>query len=147
MDTHINARLTPRGREDMIRAVVDGGLCKAQAARQFNTTGKTVHKWVARCRTHGAEGLRDRSSRPHSLPSQTPPSTADAVEARRRDRQTQGQIAAHLGISTATVSRICKARGLSRLDAIEPKDPRPRVSALLSRAASPASPSGARDAR
>jgi transposase InsO family protein len=126
MDTHNNARLTPRGREDMVRAVVDRGLSKVEAARQFNTTWKTIHKWVTRFRALGVEGLRDRSSRPHSLPSQTPLATADAVEACRRDRRTQTHIAAELGLSTATVSRICKARGLSRLDAIEPKDPRPR---------------------
>jgi transposase-like protein len=37
MDTHKNARLTPKGREAMVRAVVDGGLSKAAAARKFNT--------------------------------------------------------------------------------------------------------------
>ena len=42
MNTHKNARLTPKGREDMVRAVVDCGLSKAAAARQFNTTAKTV---------------------------------------------------------------------------------------------------------
>jgi hypothetical protein len=41
MDTHKNARLTPKGREEMVRAVVDCGLTKAAAARQFNTTPKT----------------------------------------------------------------------------------------------------------
>ena len=110
----------------MVRAVVDGGLSKAEAARQFATTAKTVAKWVHRFRTLGVEGLRDRSSRPHSLPSRTPLATADAVEALRRDRHTQGHIAAKLGLSTATVSRVCRGRGLSRLDAIEPKPPRPR---------------------
>jgi transposase InsO family protein len=126
MDTHDNARLTPRGREDMVRAVVDRGLSKAEAARQFNTSWKTVDKWVNRFRALGVEGLRDRSSRPHASPSQTPLATADAVEILRRDRRTQGHIAATLGLSSTTVSRICKTRGLSRLTAIEPKDPRPR---------------------
>jgi hypothetical protein len=42
MDTHQNAPLTPRGREMMVRAVVDRGLSKAAVARQFNTTPKTV---------------------------------------------------------------------------------------------------------
>lgn len=97
MDTHNNARLTPRGREDMIRAVVDRGLSKAEAARQFNTSWKTVDKWVNRFRALGIEGLRDRSSRPHASPSQTPFATADAVETLRRDRRTQGHIAAALG--------------------------------------------------
>jgi transposase InsO family protein len=126
MDTHNNARLTPRGREEMVRAVVDRGLSKAEAARQFNTTWKTVDKWIRRFRMDGSDGLRDRSSRPHSSPSQTPLATADAVEILRRDRHTQSHVAAKLGLSTATVSRICMARGLSRLTAIEPKEPRPR---------------------
>lgn len=45
MDVHKNARLTPKGREEMVRAVVDGGLSKAGAARQCHTTPKTVAKW------------------------------------------------------------------------------------------------------
>lgn len=126
MDTHNNARLTPRGREDMVRAVVDGGLTKAQAARQFNTTPKTVIKWVERFRAHGVTGLRDRSSRPHSLPSQTPAATCDAVEALRRQRRTQANIALELGLARATVSRILKRRGLGLLSSIEPTEPRPR---------------------
>jgi transposase-like protein len=42
MDTHKNARLTPKGREEMVRAIVDRGMSNAAAARQFNTTPKTV---------------------------------------------------------------------------------------------------------
>src|SRR5256884_2199334 len=63
MDTHKNARLTPKGREEMVRAVVDGALTKAAAARRYNTTPKTVAKWVNRFRAEGVDGLRDRSSR------------------------------------------------------------------------------------
>jgi transposase InsO family protein len=72
------------------------------------------------------EGLRDRSSRPLSLPSQIPLATADAVESLRRQRCTQEQIAAQLSISKASVSRILHRRGLSLLSALEPQPPRPR---------------------
>ena len=41
-------RLTPKGREAMVRRVVEGGLIEGGAARQFNTTPKTVAKWVER---------------------------------------------------------------------------------------------------
>jgi transposase InsO family protein len=126
MDTHKNARLTPKGREEMVRAVVDRGLGGAAAARQFNTTPKTVAKWVKRFNAEGLSGLRDRSSRPLSSPSQTAPATRDAVEALRRERHTQSSIAAKLELSPATVSRILRARGLSLLSAIEPQPPRPR---------------------
>ncbi len=62
MDTHKNASLTPKGREAMARSVIEGGLSKVAAARQFNTTPKTVAKWVARFRAKGVAGLQDRSS-------------------------------------------------------------------------------------
>jgi DNA-binding NarL/FixJ family response regulator len=38
MDSHKNARLTPKDREQMVLAVVDCGLSKAEAARRYNTT-------------------------------------------------------------------------------------------------------------
>jgi len=126
MDVHDNAHLTPRGREAMVRAVVDDGHTQAQTARLFNTTARTVGKWVRRFRAEGAAGLRDRSSRPHSLPGQTALATCDVVEALRRQRRTQAAIAAETGLSAATVSRILKRRGLSLLSAIEPAEPRPR---------------------
>jgi transposase InsO family protein len=123
MDTHKNARLTPKGREDMVRAVVDYGRSKAAAARQFNTTPKTVGKWVERFRAEGVDGLQDRSSKPLSSPGQTPPATCVAVETLRRRRYTGQQIAAELGISPATVSRILHRMGLNRLSALEPAEP------------------------
>ena len=126
MDTHQNARLTPKGREAMVRTVVDDGLTKAEAARQFNTTNKTFAKWVERFRILGVDGLRDRSSRPLSSPSQTPATTCDAVEALRRQRRTQYHIASERALSKATVSRIPKRRGLSLLSTLEPAQPRPR---------------------
>ena len=97
MDTHKNAPLTPRGREAMVRSVVDGGLSQAAAARQFNVTPKTVAKWVKRFRAEGVTGLTDRSSRPHSSPNQTPAAACAAVETLRRQRYIGKQIAAEVG--------------------------------------------------
>lgn len=107
----------------MVRAVVNGGMSKAAAARQFNTTPKTVSKWVRRFQVEGVDGLRDRSSRPLSSPGQIPPAKADAVEMLRRQRRTQQHIADELGISPASVSRILRRRGLSLLSALEPHPP------------------------
>ena len=123
MDTHKNAPLTPKGREAMVRIVIEGGVTKAAAAHQFNTTAKTVAKWVERFRAEGVDGLRDRSSKPHSLPSQTSPATCAAVEALRRQRHTGKQIAAEVGVAPATVSRILRRLGLNRLSALEPAEP------------------------
>ncbi len=123
MDTHKNAPLTPKGREAMVRGVIEGGLSKAAAARQFNTTAKTVAKWVERFRAEGVCGLRDRSSKPHSLPNQTAPATCTAIETLRRQRHTGKHIATEVGVSAATVSRILRRLGLNRLSALEPAEP------------------------
>jgi transposase InsO family protein len=107
----------------MVRSVVEEGLSVAAAAHRFNITAKTTAKWVKRFRAEGVDGLRDRSSRPHSLPSQTPAATCAVVEALRRQRYTGKQIAIELGISPATVSRILRRLGLNRLSALEPAEP------------------------
>ena len=122
MNSHKNAPLTPKGREAMVRSVVEGGLGQADAADQFNTTPKTVAKWVKRFRAEGVDGLRDRSSRPHSLPSQTAPATCTVIEALRRRRHTGKQIAAETGVSPATVSRILRRLGLNRMRDLEPAE-------------------------
>src|SRR5947208_14814768 len=123
MDIHKNARLTPKGREAMVHVVVDGGLTNPAAARRFSITAKTVAKWVKRFKAEGVDGLRDRSSRPRSLPRQTPPTTCAAIDALRRQRHTGKQIAAEVGISPTTVSRILRRLGLSSLKALEPAEP------------------------
>lgn len=123
MNSHKNALLTPKGREAMVRAVVDAGLSVATVARLYRTTPKTVSKWVARFRAEGIDGLRDRSSKPHSSPSQTPPATCAAIEASRRQRHTGKQIAAEVGVSPATVSRVLRRLGLNALKALEPAEP------------------------
>ena len=88
MNTHNNARLTPKGREAMVRAVVDHGSSKVAAARQFNASAKTVAKWVARFQAEGVVGLRDRSSKPLASPSQIPLAAAFLPQA--ADRRTAG---------------------------------------------------------
>jgi transposase len=93
------------------------------AARQFNTTPKTVAKWVERFRAEGVDGLRDRSSRPLSLPGQTAPATCAVVEALRRQRYTGKQIAVETGVSAATLSRILRRLGLNRIRDLEPAEP------------------------
>jgi transposase InsO family protein len=123
MNTHKNAVLTPKGREVMVRSVVEGGLSKADAAYQFNITPKTVAKWVERFRAEGVDGLRDRSSRPLSLPSQTPEAKSTAIERLRRQRHTGKQIAAEVGVSAATVSRVLRRLGLNRIRDLEPAEP------------------------
>ena len=122
MDVHKNARLTPKGRGEMVRRVLAGERVSAVAAA-FSTTAKTVSKWVDRFLKEGLAGLRDRSSRPHRLRSPTPAWTAERVIALRRQRFTGRQIAKETGVSRATVSRLLRAAGLSRIRDLEPPAP------------------------
>jgi transposase-like protein len=58
MDVHKNAPLTPKGRETMVRSVIEGGLSKAAAVRQVNTIPKIVAKWVERFRAGGVAKVK-----------------------------------------------------------------------------------------
>jgi transposase InsO family protein len=122
MNIHKNARLTPHGRELIVRQVASGQMPKA-AARAAGVCPRTVRKWVARYKAEGIEGLRDRSSRPHRLYRPTPAAIVEQVEALRRQRWTGKQIAAEVGVSPATVSRVLRRLGLNRIKALEPAEP------------------------
>ena len=123
MDVHKNARLTPRSRAELVRRVVEQGQSPKAVATAFGLCVKTVRKWGARWRAEGEAGLEDRSSRPHRLRRPTPAAVMARVGDLRRQRWTGKAIAAELGVSPATVSRILKRLGLSRLRDLEPAAP------------------------
>jgi transposase InsO family protein len=122
MNIHKNARLTPRGRERLVRKIESGQSPEA-AARAAGVCPRTARKWFARFKAEGVEGLQDRSSRPHRLRQPTPVAIVERVEALRRRRFTGKQIAAEVGVAQATVSRILERLGLNRLQALEPAEP------------------------
>src|SRR5271167_2204577 len=68
MNIHTNARLTPRSREALVAAITHQRLTAKAAAAAFAVSERTARKWLARFRTEGADGLRDRSSRPRRSP-------------------------------------------------------------------------------
>jgi len=120
MNVHKNAKLTPRGREEIVKRRAAGETSAAIAAA-LGVSSATVCKWVRRHKTEGMAGLQDRSSRPRRLRQKASKEQEDAVEALRRKRMPFWKIAAEVGLSRATVARIGKAKGLSRLSALEPK--------------------------
>ena len=123
MNIHKNAKLTPRGRAEIVRRVLDQGQTPKAVATAFGVCERTVRKWVARYRAEGSRGLQDRSSRPHTLRQATPAPVVRQIATLRRRRCTGAQIAAELGVSTATVSRVLRRLGLNRLKALEPAEP------------------------
>jgi transposase InsO family protein len=122
MNIHKNARLTPSGRERLVRLAISG-LAPQAVAETMGVCAKTVRKWVARFEAEGVAGLQDRSSRPHSLHQPTPARTQEAIVALRRQRLTGQQIARDLCVSPATVSRVLRRHGLSRITDLEPPEP------------------------
>ena len=122
MDVHKNARLTPHGREHLAKKVLSGQTPQA-ASEAAGVCPRTGRKWVERFKQEGLTGLQDRSSRPHRLHQPTPPEVIERIESLRRQRLPGNEIAATVGVSAATVSRVLKRLGLNKLSALEPAEP------------------------
>jgi transposase len=114
MNMHKNARLTPLGRERIVRQVESGQTPEA-VSETAGVCPRTVRKWVERYRREGLAGLQDRSSRPHRLRRPTPQTVIAEIERLRRQRWTGKQIAAQVGVSPATVSRVLRRLGLNKV--------------------------------
>ncbi len=123
MDYHQNARLTVSLREELARRVILEKVTLKLAAASFNVSAKTAAKWVPRYREGGAEGLRDRSSRPCRCYRQTPSAFIERVLALRRLRWNGWRIARETRLSRATVSRILRRAGMNRLRSLDPPPP------------------------
>ena len=123
MDMHQNARLTPRGRAELVRRVVVMGQAQKTVASDLGVDVKTVRKWCTRFQAEGAAGLLDRSSRPHRLRQPTPEAIVEQIAVLRRQRWTGDQIACQVGVSPATVSRVLRRLGLSRFEDLVPAAP------------------------
>ena len=123
MDIHKNARLTPHSRAELVRRVLREGQSPRVVAAAFGVCERTVRKWIGRYQAEGASGLADRSSRPLRLYRPTAASVVDRIAVLRRQRWTGRQIAAELGVSPATVSRVLRRIGLNKLSALEPAEP------------------------
>ena len=63
MNIHHNARLTFRGRELLVKRIVEQGLRVEEEAQASGVSVRTACKWLRRYRHEGITGLYDRSSR------------------------------------------------------------------------------------
>lgn len=123
MNTHKNARLTPRGRALLVDRVLVQGLRAQEAAQAAGVDVRTVYKWLKRYREEGRPGLEDRSSRPKRCPHQSSESVRQRIIELRHQRQSYDQISQAVDVSPTTVSRILAQEGLNRLSALEPAPP------------------------
>jgi len=102
---------------------VQRNLTPCAAAAAHGVTPPTARKWLGRYLAEGQVGLSDRSSRPRYSPRALPLGKALAIVELRRRRLTQARIAASLGVSPSSVSRVLARAGLSRLRDLEPVEP------------------------
>jgi transposase len=117
---HQNARMTPLGRAEMVRRIVEEGRPVAEVAAGFGVSERTARKWLARYRKEGAAGLDNRSSRPRSVANRTLEPLIDLMEHLRRDyRLTAEEIAMKLHLARSTVAAWLKRRGIGRLKSLE----------------------------
>ena len=120
MNIHKNAKTTPKMRGLIVQRR-QAGETPRSIASAVGVSPATVSKWLRRFGSEGVAGLQDRTSRPHRLRTRITSHQIAQVEALRRTRQPFWKIAREAGVSRATVARIAKAKGLSRLSALDPK--------------------------
>ena len=118
---HRNARLTVHGRRLLVHRVRELEMPVAHVAKAMGISRQCAHRWVARFDAEGDAGLHDRSSRPHSMPSQTPNEIEQrVVGARLEHRRGQDWLAGELDLPARTISRILRRHDLPRLCTLDP---------------------------
>ena len=121
VNSHKNAKLTPRGREEMVRRL--DSMPAAVVAAGFGVSLRTVRKWKSRYRQGGVEALVDKSSRPLRCRSKMTEEVYGEVFSLRQKRLTGDAIAARLGCGRSSVFRALRKLDCSRLASLEVKPP------------------------
>lgn len=121
MNSHKNARLTLEGRKLLVERIARMGLMPAAEAAGISP--RTARKWLKRFEESGVQGLLDRSSRPQKTRTTLDAELHERIEQLRRSRIPMRRIAAIVGRSVSTVSRVLAGVGLSSLKALEPVSP------------------------
>jgi len=108
----------------VVSKVISKQMSVSEAAATYGVSPQHVHRWLARYRDQGVDGLEPRSRRPHSNPQRTASEVAERIVTLRRELAGQGldhgpqTIGWHLAHeqlpvpSTSTIRRILVAAGL-----------------------------------
>jgi transposase InsO family protein len=106
----------------LARLIVEQEWPVARAAERFDVSWATANRWAQRYRQLGAEGMTDRSSRPHHSPRRTPaPLVRKVVHLRWKQRLGPVAIGAKLGMPASTVHVVlvrCRLNRLWHLDRV-----------------------------
>ena len=121
MNSHKNAKLTIKGREEMIRRM--GYKPAATVAAGFGVSLRTARKWMQRYKTGGLDALTDKSSRPRRCRNRLTEDDIGHIFSLRRERLSGDEIAIRLGFCRSSVFRALRTLGVSRLRSLEEKEP------------------------
>jgi transposase InsO family protein len=120
MHFHRNAKLGLAARRELVLAVAEGASLR-EAARTFNVSAATAHRWSTRWTKASASEraslacLLDRSSRPHRSPRRLAPKLERAIcECRRKTGWGPRLVAGATGFAHSTVWKVLRRFGLSR---------------------------------
>ena len=116
MDIHKNARSCPASRALLVKRVESGWRVE-KAARAAGMSRRRASEWLRRARAK--ESMHDRSSARVQI-KDIGPEKRQAIVNLRRERMVMRCIASIVGVSVATVARVCTKAGLSRLSKIDP---------------------------
>jgi len=118
--SHGSARTTFHGRLLIVQRH-QAGWPQAHIAAAMGVSRKCVKTWIDRYAAEGEAGLRDRSSRPHRMPTRTSARVEQAiVDLRVQQRRGPDWIGAELGVPARTVSRVLARHGVPRLAMLDP---------------------------
>jgi transposase InsO family protein len=123
MQVHARAPLSPIGRRRVVERVRAKTWSVMAAAEAAGVTERTIYRWLARFRDHGAQGLIDRPPIAHHQPRKTPPDRVRAVCALRRLHMTAAEIAEVLAMPLSTVSAVLLREGLGKRSRLAPPEP------------------------
>lgn len=123
MNSHKNARLGFTGRVCLDERFIQDRWSAGEAAKAFGVSERTVRKWLARFRSEGQPGLRDRNPRPRRSPRQIAPSLERRIAHFRQRRLSGPAIADRLSLPLSTVGDVLRRLGLGRLPPLVPRPP------------------------
>ena len=118
--SHRNARLTVHGRLLIVRRH-QAGWKQAHIAAAMGVSRECVKTWIDRHAAEGEAGLETRSSRPHSIPTKTPPAVERKVlQARAEYRDGPDVLGPKVDVPARTVSRILRRHAVPYLRECDP---------------------------
>lgn len=121
MGQHGSGRLSVHSRLTIARRVIEEGWTVIAAARAADVSRQTASKWVCRFLAEGPEGLRDRSTRPHTIPRRVAEALVEKIVELRLLRMGPHRIGWTLEVARSTVYAVLRRLGLSHLRRLEPR--------------------------